>query len=1079
VTDLATYRFLSWVQGGVAALLAHDDFTTATPARGQVEVAVTVTGGPTPASGRARVAVQGPGDVIGIDPAQIVRAYPRDLTSDAETTHFPLIEFDRPDFPWLFTPASAGGNRLRPWVCLIVVEQQPGVTLTPATPLPILTIGPPATPARELPDLAGAWLWAHAQVIGGPATDTAAEVQQALTVGDPRATLSRLVAPRQLHPQTAYLACLVPSTAVGVAAGLGQDVDPAAEQHLLPAWDAQALPDTIRLPVYHSFTFGTGLGGDFETLARRLQPWTASPASQFGTRPMDIGNPGAGLPSAPTGDPQAVVRLSGALRAVGTQTDPWPLPPADGPDPSWQQRLQDSIRAEVDAPAALRTAGAPPSSPPTVAPPLYGQWHAATQTLEEPNTPAWLGELNLDPRNRAVAGIATQVVRADQEQLMASAWAQLGEVEKANRLLRRAQLARAAAQRLNARHLTPMGDGDLVGLTMTVHQRVLYDTGTVASRLAESALPPGGAWPSLRKGLRPAGRLARLGTGSTTTRTSDQLIQRLADQTLDLTVPPIRPDGTTTFADPVRVLGPQRAAELRSQVAGLAELGGVPLPDSGDAASDLQGLVAGLSANSGLVAAAVTSLTSGQLATTRLPDQVRLTVDPGPTVMLEHPVAFSGPTAGLPPLGGPSPLPAPLGRLPPVGPALLRFPGPVRTVSPRLVPGPGPGATSGGSTATIELAGSDATVTTLWSAVAASTDQTIVAGDAPTLPARPVLAAGSVAERLRDRLDPAVTFTARMANLIRWDVDLGERPDPLATVLAAPSFPRPMYEALRDLSQDLLVPGLQLVPPNAITLLETNPVFVEAYLLGLNHEMARELLWRAYPTDQRGTYFRRFWGEPGVDDIQPIPAFGSGQLGSHVQGGATPRLVLLLRGDLLRRYPGALVYMARASAETAGVPDLDAAADIHLPIFRGLLEPDVTFVGFDLTRSQVAQPPPGTPGWWIVIAEQPTEPRFGFEDLSAASAGSGPEVTAWSELTWQTWGQRPGGLGESYAPLVPPAGLTLQQPAGITWGTSAAGTAHITFRMPVRIALRAADVLPGGAKAPPALVPTPPPTPTE
>jgi hypothetical protein len=35
--------------------------------------------------------------------------------------------------------------------------------------------------------------------------------------------------------------------------------------------------------------------------------------------------------------------------------------------------------------------------------------------------------------------------------------------------------------------------------------------------------------------------------------------------------------------------------------------------------------------------------------------------------------------------------------------------------------------------------------------------------------------------------------------------------------------------------------------------------FLEAYMVGLNHELARELLWREFPTDQRGGYFRQFW----------------------------------------------------------------------------------------------------------------------------------------------------------------------------------------------------------------------------
>ena len=42
--------------------------------------------------------------------------------------------------------------------------------------------------------------------------------------------------------------------------------------------------------------------------------------------------------------------------------------------------------------------------------------------------------------------------------------------------------------------------------------------------------------------------------------------------------------------------------------------------------------------------------------------------------------------------------------------------------------------------------------------------------------------------------------------------------------------------------------------------LKTNRRFMEAYMVGLNVEMGRELLWRGFPTDQRGTYFDHFWG---------------------------------------------------------------------------------------------------------------------------------------------------------------------------------------------------------------------------
>ena len=52
--------------------------------------------------------------------------------------------------------------------------------------------------------------------------------------------------------------------------------------------------------------------------------------------------------------------------------------------------------------------------------------------------------------------------------------------------------------------------------------------------------------------------------------------------------------------------------------------------------------------------------------------------------------------------------------------------------------------------------------------------------------------------------------------------------------------------------------------------METNQKFIESYMLGLNHEFSRELLWREYPTDQRGSYFRQFWDVSGYFDDQNL-----------------------------------------------------------------------------------------------------------------------------------------------------------------------------------------------------------------
>ena len=116
-----------------------------------------------------QVRLYGPGDITGIDTQQVIRTEPRHLATDFEPNYFPGVEFDRPDFPWLFTPAKAGATgKLRPWLCLVVVRKQEGVTLRAGSdlPLPVLEIKAPAMPGRELPDLSESWAWAHAQVAG-------------------------------------------------------------------------------------------------------------------------------------------------------------------------------------------------------------------------------------------------------------------------------------------------------------------------------------------------------------------------------------------------------------------------------------------------------------------------------------------------------------------------------------------------------------------------------------------------------------------------------------------------------------------------------------------------------------------------------------------------------------------------------------------------------------------------------------------------------------------------------------------------------------------------------------------------
>ena len=69
------------------------------------------------------VGLLGPGDVAGLDPRQVIRMDPPSGAQGTEPSFFCMIEFDRPDFPWLFSPGAADAQgRLQPWLALIVVE---------------------------------------------------------------------------------------------------------------------------------------------------------------------------------------------------------------------------------------------------------------------------------------------------------------------------------------------------------------------------------------------------------------------------------------------------------------------------------------------------------------------------------------------------------------------------------------------------------------------------------------------------------------------------------------------------------------------------------------------------------------------------------------------------------------------------------------------------------------------------------------------------------------------------------------------------------------------------------------------
>lgn len=243
-------------------------------------------------------------------------------------------------------------------------------------------------------------------------------------------------------------------------------------------------------------------------------------------------------------------------------------------------------------------------------------------------------------------------------------------------------------------------------------------------------------------------------------------------------------------------------------------------------------------------------------------------------------------------------------------------------------------------------------------------------------------------EQLRAAADPATTLPRRTRARIAVDpaspaavtpVAAAPADDALDPILIAPTLPWPMLRPLLALSLDWMAPSLAArgAPEDYIALLVANPAFIESYLAGLNEEIGREMLWRGFPTDQRGTVFDRFWSG---DRAEWPPLHGwTGTLGSHGLSGTVPTLVIAIRGALLRRFDRAKVFLQKANAAhpPAPLPTLGDPAATQYPLIETRLPGDIAYFGFDLTEEAAIGGPGLGNGWFLVLQEPPTDLRFG------------------------------------------------------------------------------------------------------
>jgi hypothetical protein len=173
----------------------------------------------------------------------------------------------------------------------------------------------------------------------------------------------------------------------------------------------------------------------------------------------------------------------------------------------------------------------------------------------------------------------------------------------------------------------------------------------------------------------------------------------------------------------------------------------------------------------------------------------------------------------------------------------------------------------------------------------------------------------------------------------------------------------------------------------------------------------------------------------------------------------------LIRGELLRRYPNTVIYAVPAILKDGKLALSPKSEDEMHPLFRGTLKPDVTFLGFPLTDVKALGESPHDPnGWFFVIQQQPTEPRFGMDEANFDKPQSPPKPITWNDLSWRHLANTEEDLKKlshatlgSIKKLFPD--IDNEKIDNARWGKNSAHQAYITLQRPVRIAIHARDII--------------------
>lgn len=1109
---LATYSFLPWLRQGVANNILQADGDASVKLRASIPVSVKVSGTKTDNSALSEVQVDqnihlyGPGDIIGIDSNVIIKTEPRNWITNFEPNYLPYIDFYEEDFPWRYTPAAANGDRLRPWLTLVVLKEEEfsdGGNIKDK-PHAYFKLNDGVSAADVFAKSNELWAWAHVHVNSdlsegaNPNAAAADNVTKNITNiinKSPDTAYSRIICPRKLEANVSYYAFLIPTFESGRIAGLGRTPE-ADLMATLCCWDDEA---NREFPYYHRWYFRTGNVGDFEYLVNLLEPKLAD--KSVGVREMDVLHPGSNLPPIDNPELEGILKLGGALRVPFDtlkeedkneirKFDEWdenPHPHEFTSAMATRINLADdyehSAKAieDINKDAGLVIENNEGDPDPIITSPLYGRWHALQQRLlkdkdnnDLPHNKNWIHELNLDPRFRTAAGFGTRVIQKNQEEYMHAAWEQVGKIVEANSKIRFAQIAKEVSLGLYKNKLLTQPSNASFVFTAPVHRRIMYQQLTVKKQVEDSIVSPTLTSGVFRSKIRARGPIMKK-LAFTGEATPFNLIERVNDGKVEVVPPKKDPDGAINLADAVTEAQPKQGYQFIYDFFKkhnwikyipllflLIFLLIIYLFFPSHISSGITATVATICL--GLFALLKKWENNSKKATAGSQDQqVPEAVDSYPK-------------------------------------------------------SPDFNITEIGSNVTPSSGDTDSAEATRFKE--ALKDSFLLVSTVFSEPERDKLNLTDVGRVLKEKLNPSITIPKRTWESIKIPSRIRENlMETFAPIMAHPEIDVPMYKPLADISSELFLPNLHKIEQNSITLLENNQKFIESYMVGVNHEMSRELLWREYPTDQRGTYFRQFWDvksflppQPAPDDVKeklrdipPIHKWSKtntmrliasdanspkrNELGSHNQraseSGKT-QLVLVIRGELLKKYPTAVVYAQKAAwGKKNNTEDINEErvlielsdsesqnpppSKLKTPLFEAKIEPDIYFFGFDLDDEEARgtlnpQNTSDDPGWFFVLKERPGEPRFGL-DIDKAD-----RIINWNNLSWEDIGTDDGKciqlnksiVFQTYDSEIDQENIADPDDVQAKWNSSSnsAELAYILYQVPVMVAIHASRMLP-------------------